>query len=103
MEIAPIPGITPATPASAASAATAASGVSRGASSFSELLEQALGEADRLQKDADRAVADLATGELQDIHEVVLSLAQADLSFRMMVEVRNRVLEAYQEVMRTPV
>jgi len=103
MDVSPIPPVSPASPASAASAASPASGVARGVSNFSELLEKALGEADRLQKDADRAVADLATGELQDIHEVVLSLAQADLSFRMMVEVRNRVLEAYQEVMRTPV
>jgi flagellar hook-basal body complex protein FliE len=103
MEVPPIQALSSVAPASAPAAAPAPGVARTGASNFSELLEQALGEADRLQKDADRAVAGLATGELQDIHEVVLSLAKADLSFRMMVEVRNRVLEAYQEVMRTPV
>jgi flagellar hook-basal body complex protein FliE len=48
-------------------------------------------------------VKSLAQGEITDVHEVMLAMTRADLSFRMMLEVRNKLLEAYQEVMRMQV
>ena len=53
--------------------------------------------------EADKAVEQLLSGEKQDVHEVMLSMAKADVSFRMMIEVRNKLVEAYQEVMRMQV
>lgn len=52
---------------------------------------------------ADRAVADLATGAAQDVHTVSLAVAQADVSFRLILELRNRLTEAFQEVSRMQV
>jgi flagellar hook-basal body complex protein FliE len=49
---------------------------------------------------ADAAIRDLATGNAQDLHTVSLAVAQADLSFRLILELRNRLTEAYQEVTR---
>ena len=70
---------------------------------FKEFLEDAVGSANRLQNEADGVVKKLATGEIDDVHQVMLAMNRADLSFRMMLEVRNRLMEAYQEVMRTQV
>jgi flagellar hook-basal body complex protein FliE len=52
---------------------------------------------------ADAAVRDLATGNAQDLHTVSLAVAQADLSFRLILEMRNRLADAFQEVTRMQV
>jgi flagellar hook-basal body complex protein FliE len=52
---------------------------------------------------ANAAVQALATGEAQDLHTVSLAVAQADLSFRLILELRNRLAEAVQEVTRMQV
>src|SRR5437868_1337760 len=52
---------------------------------------------------ADAAVQDLATGNAQDLHTVSLAVAQADISFRLILELRNRVADALQEVTRMQV
>ena len=46
------------------------------------------------------AYADFSKGKVDDVHEVMLAMTRADLSFRMVLEVRNKLVEAYQEVMR---
>jgi len=52
---------------------------------------------------AEADVRALATGNVQSLHEVMIHLEEARLSFQLLAQVRNRVLEAYQEVMRTQV
>lgn len=52
---------------------------------------------------ADADVRALAAGETHSLHEVMIRLEEAKLSFQLMAQVRNRLLEAYQEVMRTQV
>ena len=52
---------------------------------------------------ADQAVRQLAAGEPVSLHDVMIKLEEAKLSFQLLAQVRNRVLEAYQEVMRTQV
>ncbi len=52
---------------------------------------------------ADAAVRDLATGDAQDLHTVTLAVAQADMSFRLILELRNRLADALQEVTRMSV
>jgi flagellar hook-basal body complex protein FliE len=74
-----------------------------GGSSFGQLVEKAVTETERLQDTADGMVKSLAQGEITDVHEVMLAMSRADLSFRMMLEVRNKLLDAYQEVMRMQV
>ena len=58
-------------------------------------------DANQQQVQADMSVHRLATGESESVHETMLALAKADLSLRMFVEVRNKVIDAYQQVMQT--
>ncbi|SMF69477.1 flagellar hook-basal body complex protein FliE [Pseudobacteriovorax antillogorgiicola] len=70
---------------------------------FIEHLENSVTQVNKDQKFADKAATDLATGKSQNIHETMLAVTQAELTFNMAVQVRNKALEAYQEVMRMPV
>ena len=71
--------------------------------SFASLIDKTLTETQKLQDAADGMVRGMASGEITDVHEVMLAMNRADLSFRMMLEVRNKLLDAYQEVMRLQV
>ncbi|MFO8008047.1 MAG: flagellar hook-basal body complex protein FliE [Candidatus Brocadiia bacterium] len=70
---------------------------------FGKLMKNYLKEVNALQQEADRAVYDLATGRLDSMHKVVAAVNEADLSFRLMMEIRNKLLEAYKEIMRMQV
>lgn len=67
---------------------------------FAELIDKVLSDTNAQQIQADQAVRQLATGQTDSIHEVVLAVTKADLAFRLVLEVRNRLIDAYQEVMR---
>ena len=79
-----------------------AEGASEG-SSFAQLMADKLGEANLQQHQAEQQVQKLVTGEADNVQDVVLSVAKADLSFRMLVEIRNKLIESYQEIMRMQV
>ena len=68
--------------------------------SFMDHLKEGMNDVNSLSKQADTMATDLASGKSQNIHETMLAATQAELSFNLMVQVRNKVLEAYQEVMR---
>jgi flagellar hook-basal body complex protein FliE len=71
-----------------------------GKPSFAQMIENLLGDANTQQIQADQAVQQLALGRTDNVHDVMLALAKADMSFRTVLEIRNRLTEAYQEVMR---
>ncbi|SHG58504.1 flagellar hook-basal body complex protein FliE [Thermosyntropha lipolytica DSM 11003] len=68
--------------------------------SFAELLNQALRQVDSLQKDASASAVRLLTGEEEYLHNVMIAYEKASLALQLTVEIRNKVLEAYQELMR---
>ena len=68
--------------------------------SFSEFLEAKINETNQLQVEADQVVSSVATGQSHNLHEMMIALDRADVSFRLMTKVRNKAVEAYQEVMR---
>ena len=70
-----------------------------GAEGFGEMLGKAIGQADRLQLEADVQAGQQAQGA-GNLHETALALEKADVAMRMLTKVRNKVVEAYQEVMR---
>ncbi len=76
---------------------------SSGKSSFYDHLKEAVTDVNKLQVDADQKATDLANGKDTNIHETMLAASQAELSFNLMVQVRNKALEAYQEIMKMPV
>jgi flagellar hook-basal body complex protein FliE len=71
--------------------------------SFGETLQDLLADTNRMQVEANRAVEGFVTGDVADVHDVMIAMTKADISFRLMLEVRNRLVEAYQEVMRMQV
>lgn len=75
-------------------------GAVKASSDFSQFLTEALQQVDTLQKNADVASVGLATGQIQDLHTAMVALQKASLSLSMTVEVRNKVLDAYQEITR---
>lgn len=74
-----------------------------GGKGFEDLLTDLVKETDQAQKSSDATMQNFLSGKTQDAHEVILALNKADLSFRMMLEVRNKLLDSYQEVMRMQV
>jgi flagellar hook-basal body complex protein FliE len=70
--------------------------------SFATTLKEAVGQVN-IQKDADKQAQNLATGKTTDIPEVMMAAEKADIALRMMVQVRNKIIEAYQDVMKMQV
>ena len=71
--------------------------------SFSDTLRDAVGAVDEAQKAADGQVEAFVAGETDNVHDVMIALNQAELHFQLLTEVRNRLLEGYQEIMRMQV
>ena len=67
---------------------------------FSNWIDGQLSEVNKTVVDADQQVRELSLGKTDNLHQVMLSLEQAKLSFEMVVQVRNRMIEAYQEILR---
>lgn len=70
---------------------------------FSTVLRDAIEDINKLQTNADEAIAKVQLDNTASIHEAMVALEQADISFRAMMQVRNKILDAYQEVMRMQV
>ena len=88
---------------SAAAVGKAGRGPAVPSQNFVRLLERAVASVNRTQLEADNATRQLVAGQADSLHEVVLAVTKAELSFRLFIEVRNRLIEAYQEVMRMQV
>jgi flagellar hook-basal body complex protein FliE len=97
--LAPLQPLAPLAPMSAPSAADAPTGTGGFAAVFNNLLEGNR----QANAEANNAVRDLATGEAQDLHTVALAVTQAELSFRLILEMRNRLSDALQEITRMQV
>jgi flagellar hook-basal body complex protein FliE len=66
--------------------------------SFKDVLMQNLNEVNKAQQEATRAVEDLATGQRTDLEGVIMATQKADNAFRMLQALRNKVMDAYEEV-----
>jgi flagellar hook-basal body complex protein FliE len=65
-----------------------------------EIMNGLTKEVDEKLKAADEKVQEFALGQSQDLHEVVVASEKADISLRFLLQLRNKMLEAYQEMMR---
>ncbi len=70
---------------------------------FAHILGNFIEHVGQQQAQANQAVRNLALGQTDNLHQVVLQVSQADLAFRLFLEIRNRLSDAYQEVMRMSV
>ena len=69
--------------------------------SFDSVVNEAMNKVSQIQEDVETAVNELSTGG--DISEAVLAIEKADMSFQLMVELRNKLLGTYEEIMRMSV
>jgi flagellar hook-basal body complex protein FliE len=76
----------------------AAPAAEQGEMPFKDILKNLVDKVASLQKDADVSLQGLVTGETTDIHNVAIKMEEAGVAFDLMMEVRNKLLEAYQEI-----
>ncbi len=70
------------------------------AAGFGEVLKTAVGKVDELHREKDGALEALAAGRSPDIHSAMIAVRRADIAFRFAMQVRNKAISAYQEIMR---
>lgn len=66
--------------------------------SFKDVLMQNIEQVNRLQQDAEMAVEDLVTGRRDDAAQVMVAKQKSDLAFQMLLQVRNKMVDAYEEI-----
>lgn len=71
--------------------------------SFGETLQRAITDVNTLQTEAGKAVDKMVTGEAVDLHEVMIAVEKARTSFDLLMEIRNKTMDAYREIMRMQV
>lgn len=70
---------------------------------FAELLSNAIDEVNQLQESSGQEIGKILSGDINDVHSAMIAMEKADISFQMIMQVRNKLVEAYQEVMRMQV
>lgn len=79
---------------------TPASSVNEGEGNFGALLKTAINQVEELHGSAAQQVTDLLKGNRSDAHNVMIAVEKADIAFQLMLQVRNKIVSAYQEVSR---
>lgn len=74
--------------------------VEKASSDFSKMLDTTVKEVIASQNTGEKAIEQLNSGEAQNLHDVMIAVEQADLSLRMLVQLRNKALEAYNEIIK---
>lgn len=75
--------------------------VEAGGTDFAQELKNALGNVNQMQVDSEKAMSDIATGSVKDLHQAAIAIDKAEISMKLMLEVRNKALNAYKEITRT--
>ncbi|MDH3349572.1 MAG: flagellar hook-basal body complex protein FliE [Desulfobulbaceae bacterium] len=89
-------GLSPPTP----STTTQTSPSQKVGTSFNQYLTEMIDETNSKLQVADKAAMDFHTGKVKNLHEVMIAMEEANISTRFVVQVRNKMIEAYQEVLR---
>jgi len=76
---------------------------SASSSGFGKMLSESMEKVNQFQHEADRSVKEMVAGRNKNIHETMLTVERADTSLKLMMQVRNKVLEAYREIMKMQV
>ncbi|WP_373036406.1 flagellar hook-basal body complex protein FliE [Sulfurimonas sp.] len=74
-----------------------------GGEAFAEHLKSALNEVNDIQETSEKAIGDMATGQVKDLHQAALAIGKAETSMKLMLEIRNKALSAYKELGRTQI
>ena len=71
--------------------------------SFAETLNEAISNVNELQKASDKGMQNLATGRTDNVAEVMIAAEKADIALKLMIQVRNKIIDAYQDIMKMQV
>ena len=71
------------------------------AKTFGSMLKEAVNEVNTYQKVSEQTMADMATGQIKDIHQAAIAIGKAENSMKLMLEVRNKAISAYKELIKT--
>ena len=77
--------------------------ISKAGDAFSKMLSSTIAQVSQADIQGDKAIEKLHTGEAKNLHEVMIAVEKADISIRMLVQMRNKALEVYNEIMRMQV
>ena len=80
--------------------AQSAAGGTEGGASFKDVLKKSINEVNELQQEAEAAIQELAVGKRDDYAGVITAVQKADIAFRTLMQVRNKLIDAYQEFNR---
>jgi flagellar hook-basal body complex protein FliE len=69
-----------------------------GGPSFKDVLMKNIEQVNQLQQDAEKAIEDLATGQRNDLDGVLIAKQKADMAFQLLLQVRNKMVDAYEEI-----
>ncbi len=71
----------------------------KGSAEFAEVMKGAINNVDKMEREANRSIVGLLQGKA-DIHETMVAIQKADISMRLLLTIRNKVIDAYREIMR---
>lgn len=75
--------------------------VEHSSTDFAQELRNALGNVNKMQVEGEKAMSDIATGSVKDLHQAAIAIDKAEISMKLMLEVRNKALSAYKEITHT--
>jgi flagellar hook-basal body complex protein FliE len=70
---------------------------------FMSVLKDSIDKVNTMQHKSEEAITSIATGSVKDLHQAAITIDKAEISMKMMLEVRNKALSAYKEILRTQV
>ena len=74
-----------------------------GSLSFGQMLTDTISQVNRQQLEADASINNLVTGKHADIHQTMIAVEKASVSFELLMQIRNKVISAYDKIMRMPI
>jgi len=98
-ELERIQGLTPSQPTGLDSK-VASTASTTGAPKFDDMLKGFLKDVNQMQNTADQSIQKMVSGEVKDVHQVMLAVEEAKVAFNMMLEIRNKTMDAYNELIR---
>ncbi len=74
--------------------------IAKAGADFSDIIKSTISHVAEAEHQGDKAIQSLESGEAKNLHEVMINVEKADISVKMLVQFRNKALQAYEEVMR---
>ena len=78
----------------------ATSPIEQASTGFGKIIQETISKTVETESQSDKAIEGLASGQAKNLHEVMISVEKADISLKMLVQFRNKALQAYEEIMR---